>query len=367
MMRVLHVYAGNLYGGVEAMLATFARHGHAVPELETRFALAYDGRLAGELRDAGALVAVVGGARLSRPWTVWGARRRFARALATERPDVAVFHSAWSHGIFAPAARRAGVRVAFWLHDAVSGGAAEARARRTPPDLALCTSAWVSETLPGLFPSVRAEVVHPAVAPPPDHAAERAAVRAELGTDEESVVIVQASRMEPWKGHRPHLEALARLGDRPRWVCWMAGGARRPHELRHAEEMKALAERLGIGGRVRWLGERADVPRLLAAADLLCQPNLGPEPFGITYVEAMYAGLPVVAAATGGALEVVTDATGLLVPAGDAPALAGALGTLAADPALRRRLGEAGPARAAELCDPARQLRRLHDVLGGAA
>jgi len=366
-MRVLHVYAGNLYGGVESMLATFARFGAEVPEMETRFALAYEGRLAGELRDAGAPVAILGGARLSRPWTVWGARRRFARLLAEERPEVAVFHSAWSHGIFAPAARRAGVRVAFWLHDAVAGDAAGARARRTPPDVAVCTSAWTCATLPALFPGVRGEVIHPAVAPPSDLSAERAAVRAELGADEETIVIVQASRMEPWKGHRPHLEALARLGDRPRWACWMAGGAQRPHELQHAGEMRALAERLGIGGRVRWLGERADVPRLLAAADLLCQPNLGPEPFGITYVEAMYAGLPVVAAATGGALETVTAGTGLLVPAGDAPSLAGALRTLASDPALRRRLGEGGPAHARELCDPVQQLRRLHEVLGGAA
>jgi glycosyltransferase involved in cell wall biosynthesis len=367
-MRVLHVYAGNLYGGVERMLATFARHAGAVPEMETRFALAYDGRLAGELRDAGAHVAIVGGARLSRPWTVWSARRRFSRLLAAERPEVAVFHSAWSHGIFAPAARRAGVRVAFWLHDAVSGDGAEARARRTAPDVALSTSAWTGETLRALFPGVRAEVVHPAVAPPPEVSAdERAAVRAELATEEEAIVILQASRMEPWKGHRPHLEALARLGDRPRWTCWMAGGAQRPHEARHEAEMRALAERLGVGGRVRWLGERADVPRLLAAADLLCQPNLGPEPFGITYVEAMYAGLPVVAAATGGALEVVTDATGVLVPSGDASSLANALQNLASDPALRRRLGEAGPARARELCDPARQLRRLHEVLGASA
>lgn len=367
MMRVLHVYAGNLYGGVEAMLATLARARDAVPEMETRFALAYEGRLAEALREAGAMVAIVGGARLSRPWSVWSARRRFARALAADRPDVAIFHSAWSHGIFAPAARRAGVRTAFWLHDATSGDAAETRARRTPPDLALCTSAYAAGTLPALFPGVRAEVVHPAVAAPPDLSAGRAEVRAELKTDADDVVIVQASRMEPWKGHRVHLEALARLGDRPRWTCWIAGGAQRPHEQRHAEEMRALAERLGIGRRVRWLGERSDVPRLLAAADLLCQPNLGPEPFGITYVEAMYAGLPVVTAATGGALEIVTPETGLLVPAGDAPSLAGALRTLAGDPALRARLGAAGPARAAELCDPARQLRRLHDVLGGGA
>ena len=366
-MRVLHVYAGNLYGGVEAMLSTLARARDAVPEMETRFALAYDGRLAEELRAAGADPAILGGARLSRPWSVWAARRRFARALAANQPDVAIFHSAWSHGIFAPAARKAGVRVAFWLHDAPAGDAAEARARRTPPDLGICTSAWVWGRFPLLFRGIMPEVVHPAVAAPADFSAERAAVREELSTGADDVVIVQASRMEPWKGHRTHLEALARLGDRPRWSCWMAGGAQRPHEQRHLEEMRALAERLGIGRRVRWLGERTDVPRLLAAADLLCQPNLASEPFGITYVEAMYAGLPVVAAETGGALEIVTPETGLVVPADNAPALAGALRTLATDPALRARLGAAGPARAAELCDPAQQLRRLHDILGGDA
>jgi glycosyltransferase involved in cell wall biosynthesis len=364
-MRVLHVYAGNLYGGVESMLATFARQRDLVPEMEPAFALAFDGRLADELRAAGARVDVVGGARLSRPWTVWGARRRLGEVLRARRPDVAVFHSAWSHGIFAPAAKRLRIPAVFWLHDAVSGGAAERLARRAWPAGIVCTSAYVRETLPKLFPAGWAEVIHPAV-PSPDvapHVSERAAVRAELGTSPDAVVIVQASRMEPWKGHRPHLEALGRLRDDPRWTCWMAGGARRPHERVHGDEMRALAESLGIADRVRWLGERSDVPRLLAAADVLCQPNLGPEPFGMTYVEAMYAGLPVVASDLGGAREIVDERTGLRVPTGDVPALADALASLVGDAGMRARLGGAGPARARELCDPARQMRHLAEFL----
>jgi glycosyltransferase involved in cell wall biosynthesis len=367
MMRVLHVYAGNLYGGVEAMLATFARHRVLAPEMEPRFALAYDGRLARELREAGAAVDVVGGARLSRPWTVWRARRRFAQVLNEAAPDVAVFHSAWAHGIFAPAARRAGVPAVFWLHDALSGAPAERLARRTPPALAICTSEFVRGTLPRLFAHARAEVVYPSVPPPPDFHPDRAAVRAELGTAEDSVVVVQASRMEPWKGHRVHLEALGRLRGDPRWTAWIAGGAARPHELRHAAEMRELAARLGIAERVRWLGERSDVPRLLAAADLLCQPNLGPEPFGITFVEAMYAGLPVVGAALGGTREIVTPDTGALVAPGEAAAVADALSRLIGDAPLRRRLGAAGAARARELCDPARQMRRMRALFADVA
>jgi len=363
-MRVLHVYAGNLYGGVEAMLATIARHRHLVPGMETRFALAYKGRLSRELRGIGAPVAMVGGARISRPWTVWSARRAMAKVLMSEKPDISIFHSAWTHGVFAPAAERAGVPAVFWLHDAVSGGAAERLARRTRPRLAICTSEFVRATLTKLFgATVESTVIHPPVAPPAETRDERAAVRAELETAEDSVVVVQASRMEPWKGHRVHLEALGRLRGDPRWTCWLAGGAQRPHELRHRDAMRALAASLGIAGRVRWLGERADVPRLLAAADVLCQPNLGPEPFGITFVEAMYAALPVVGAALGGAREIVTGATGFLVPPGDAVATAEVLRTLVGDRETRVRLGAAGPARARELSDPERQMRRLHDIL----
>ena len=367
LMRILHVYAGNLYGGVEAMLATFARERHRVPELEPRFALAFEGRLARELREAGAHVETVGAARLSRPWTVWRARRRLLETIERARPEVAVLHSAWAWAVFAPAVRRAGVPAVFWLHDAVSGGGAERMARRTPARLAVCTSRFVQGTLPRLFPHARGEVVYPSVPAPRDFSAERAAVRAELGTADDAVVIVQASRMEPWKGHRVHLEALGRIAGDPRWTCWLAGGAQRPAELKHLGEMRALAERLGIGGRVHWLGERGDVPRLLAAAELLCQPNLGPEPFGMTYVEAMHARLPVIAAATGGALEIVTPSDGLLVPSADVEATADALRRLIGDAELRARLGAAGPARARELCDPEGQMRRLHRLLGEVA
>jgi glycosyltransferase involved in cell wall biosynthesis len=77
----------------------------------------------------------------------------------------------------------------------------------------------------------------------------------------------------------------------------------------------------------------------------------------------MYAGLPVVATALGGATEVVDASCGLLVPPGDAPALAAALRRMIEDPVERRRLGAAGPARAHALCDPGAQIGRLRELL----
>lgn len=368
MPRVLHCYSGNLYGGIEAMLVTLARCRALAPGLEPHFALCYEGRLADELRAAGARVHPLPPARLSLPWAVLAARRALRRALAEARPDVVVCHAPWSHALFAPTARRAGRPLAFWQHDfAGAGDWPERLASRTRPDLVVANSRSTVATSPRLFPGVRAEVVYCPVAapePPIDRAAARAELRDELGTPADARVVIQASRLERWKGHVSLLEALGRLRDRPDWVAWFAGGAQRPHEKIYFDELRAGAESLGIAHRVRFLGQRNDVPRLMAAADIHCQPNTGPEPFGIGYVEALYAGLPVVGTRMGGAAEIVTDECGILVPPGDVGALADALGRLVDDDGLRERLGSAAPARALALCDPAAVLGRLDGLLG---
>jgi glycosyltransferase involved in cell wall biosynthesis len=169
-------------------------------------------------------------------------------------------------------------------------------ARRTEPQLILCNSRFTEDTLITLYPGVRTEVIYPPVAPPnPVELRAREAVRCELDTSPEAVVIIQASRLEEWKGHRALLNGLGLVRDLPDWTCWIVGGVQRAHEAPYLEALKILAADLRISERVRFVGQRSDVPRLLAAADIFCQPNSGPEPFGIVFVEALYAGLPVVA------------------------------------------------------------------------
>ena len=96
---------------------------------------------------------------------------------------------------------------------------------------------------------------------------------------------------------------------------------------------------------------------------VLCY-NLGPEPFGITYVEALYAGLPVVATAMGGVLEIVDESCGVLSPVEDVSSLAVTLRELIEDGERRARLAYAAPARAKKISDPGAQMLQLHDVLG---
>jgi glycosyltransferase involved in cell wall biosynthesis len=368
-MRVLHVGSGNLFGGIEALLLTLARQRGLCPDLEPHFALCFAGRLSRELGAAGVAVRLLGAARASRPWTVWRARRRLRELLTQRAFDVVICHGCWPHALFAPVVRRRGLPLVFWAHDRPGGRHwTERWAGLSRPDLVLANSLGTRAGVPGLFPGVRSAVAYLPVAPPavPDRDEARRQVREALGTPGDAVVVVMASRLEPLKGHAVLLAALAALAGVPGWVCWVAGGTQRPDEAAYLAGLRAAAARAGLGGRVRFLGQRADVPRLLAAADVYCQPNTGPESFGVAFVEALYAGLPVVTSAHGGALEIVHDGCGILVPPRDVPALADALARLIGDPDLRRRQGQGGPARAAELCDPAVRMAALGELLRAA-
>jgi glycosyltransferase involved in cell wall biosynthesis len=350
---VLHVHSGNLYGGVESFLRTLAREQRGAPGPSHAFALCFDGRLGQELREEGASVALLGGARVSRPWTVWRARAALAELLRRERYEAVVCHSPWSQAIFGPVVRSAGRPLVFFQHDALEGKHwLERWARVTPPDLGISNSRFTAGTLRNVYPAVPGKVRYLPVVPPASASGEaRARVRSELGTGVDDVVIIQACRMEAWKGHRLLLEALGRLRPVPGWMLWVAGGAQRPYEARYLAGLEALASELGIRERVRFLGQRSDVPRLLRAADIHCQPNLGPEPFGIAFIEALQARLPVVTTAMGGPLEIIDSSCGVLVAPRPEP-LAEALRRLVESPEERRRLGAAGPARAEVLCEP---------------
>jgi glycosyltransferase involved in cell wall biosynthesis len=346
-------------------MSTLARSRDACPAMESEFALCFEGRLADELRDAGANVHALGGARVRSPLSVRRARLALGRLLARERFDVAVCHSAWSQAVLGPAVRAAGLPLVLWLHAATDGRHwLERWARRTRPDAVVCNSRFTADALPRLYRGVRAEVVYCPVAPPARvPSEERARAREELDTPPAATVVVQVSRMEPGKGHSAHLRALGQLRDIPDWVCWMVGGSQRGAEGVYEAGLRAEARRLGIHERVRFTGQRGDVPRLLAAADIYCQPNLTPDSFGLTFAEALHARLPVVTTAIGGALEIVDDSCGLLVPSGDERGLADALRRLLEDAPLRDRLGTRGPTHAAALCDPTSRLRQLENVL----
>jgi glycosyltransferase involved in cell wall biosynthesis len=351
------------------MLAALARHQGACPELRQEFALCFEGRLQRELASLGAATYSLGPARVSRPHTVLRGRRELRRLLAARGFDALVFHSAWSYAIFAPVAAGVQLPVAFWMHGTTAGKHwSERWARRVDPDVLICNSHFTASGAAALYPNRSAHVVYCPLElkPGPLPMEKRLRLRAELDTPAGAVAIVQVSRIERGKGHLLHLEALAALKSLPDWVCWFAGGPQRSEETAYFEEIRNAALRWGISGRVRFMNERRDVPMLLAAADIYCQPNIKTESFGVTLVEALNAALPVVTTDIGAANEIVDDACGILVAPGDAAQIAGTLRRLIEDASLRRRLGQAGPARARLLCDSTTRIKEFSAILAGA-
>lgn len=362
-MKVLHLVSGNLYGGVEAMLVTLARHQHAAPGMTPLYALCFDGRLRRELESTGYPPAMLGEVRTSRPWTIRRARRKLELLLRTQPIDVAACHGAWTHVMFGPVLRRSSVPFALFLHDVARGRHwVEHWARRTRPDAIVANSAFTAATSSALFEDLAARVFHCPVPPPSAVSAEeRQRVRSELGVRADQVVIIQASRMQPWKGQREHLLTLAGLRHLPTWISLQVGGPQRSSEEPYFTALERLARELCIADRVKFLGQRSDVPRLLAAADIHFQPNEGPEPFGIAFVEAMLAGLPVVTYRRGAVPEVLGAAEGFLCSSRSE--LASALSSLLVSPDQRRQMGESARRRAVTICHPSHRLPALEQLL----
>ena len=363
-MRVLHVYSGNLYGGIESILVTIARRG-GTTSIRHEFALCFEGRLSAELNAAGATVHQLGAVSMRRPHSVAAARRALGGLVRGGTFDRVICHAPWSQGVFGGVVRRAGCPLVFWAHDVMTGRHwTERLARRAAPELAICNSSFTGRSLDRLYQGIPSLVLYaPVELPQPVTDAVRLHLRASLETTPETVVVAQACRSEEWKGHEQLLDALAALRGVPGWIWWQIGGAQRPHERAFLERLRVKAAREGIGDRIRWLGERSDVGRLLAAADLYCQPNLEPEPFGIAFVEALAAGLPVLTTRQGAAEEIVDATCGVLVPPAQPAALAASLRDLVTNSGRRHELAAQARERASRLCDPATQLQRLSGAL----
>jgi glycosyltransferase involved in cell wall biosynthesis len=366
-MKVLHIGAGNLFGGVERMLLTLALERNGARGVESHFALSFEGQLSRMLLESGAPVRMLGEVRARAAWSIARARAKLRFLLMAERYDVVVCHMAWCQAIFGPVVRQLLVPQVFWLHDVPGLHWVNLWAGCSPPDLAICNSRFTRSHLSRIFPRSKAEVVYCPVRNPAADGAVPGRMRGELATPAGSVTIIHASRMEAGKGHRALLAALARLAHVPEWCCWIVGGPQRESERWYFDSLAKRSQTMGLSARVRFFGQREDVPLLMRLADIHCQPNEHPEAFGIAFIEALYSGLPVVTTRMGGATEIVDDSCGRLVSPRNVQELSDVLAALIRDSGLRRQLGLAGPEHARALCGPATQLSRIRDVLAGVA
>jgi glycosyltransferase involved in cell wall biosynthesis len=166
------------------------------------------------------------------------------------------------------------------------------------------------------------------------------------GVPEGAAVVGVVGRLNPIKGHTYIVAAWPEVAKRFPEARLVLVGPSRPADL---ERLQAEARRTGRADRIVFLGQRGDVPRLLPLMDVVAVPSLT-EGFSNVVIEAGAAGRPVVATRVGGNPEAIVEGeTGLLVPARDPGALAGAILSLLGDPERGRRMGEAARRRIASL------------------
>jgi glycosyltransferase involved in cell wall biosynthesis len=165
----------------------------------------------------------------------------------------------------------------------------------------------------------------------------------ELEIKRDGVVIGQIGRITHWKGQELLLKSIAiALKKNPNLTLVFLGSSI-PGDDSYMAILRDKIIQLGLSDKVLFLPFTEKAQLILQSFDILVVPSLQPEPFGLVILEGMLSGLPVIASAHGGPLEIIIEGkTGLFFPPGDEVALANAIIKLASDPVFRRKMGEEG-------------------------
>lgn len=212
----------------------------------------------------------------------------------------------------------------------------------------IAVSVAIADRFAGVRGADRVRVVRP-VGPPPAPSRTAAKVRADLGIAADAPLVVTVARLHPQKGLPTLLRAAAALRARVPDVRVVVVGEGPDHAA-----LTALATELGVADTVLLAGPSPDAADELAAADVVAMCSRW-ESGPLAVAEALALGRPVVATPVGFVPELIDDGvSGRIVPVGDPPALAGALGDVLADPEGAARMAEAGRRAVGEALGPDR-------------
>lgn len=356
-MKVALVIGSLAGGGSERQIIEFVRSAHPRHAECVVVCLGDEGPLAGEVRECGARVVSARLPRVARV-TCRGAAvlgvARLVRILRRERPDVVYAFLFWGYTLALPAAAVAApraLRVAGRRShpDCDAPGRRGLRRARVLADRlchgVIANSDAVAAVWTGVTPSLRSKmhVVPNGVRTINASGSPRVGARP---------VVICVANLIAYKGHATLLEAAARIAETDRrWSLLLVGDG-----PERAAIERGIAQR-GIGDIVEVLGWRRDVDTLLARSDVVVLPSLS-EGLPNAVMEGMAHGLPVAASDVGGVASLLGGGAGVVVPPGDAPALADALRGLLDDPAGRVEMGR----RALALAHERYGIERMRDA-----
>ena len=342
--------AGRL-GGAERLLETVLPH--ALDAGIAPHVIFFEhGPLATALGAKGIRTTVIPVARPNDPLLAVRTIARLRRLIARDDPEVVLAWLPRAHTWLAPAAvlaRRAD-RLVWWQHHISRGERLEIVATLLPARCVIATSDAAAEAQRARRPRRSCTVIRPGIdLPAASDASARADLRARLGIPPGRTIVGIAGRLVRWKGHERFVDAVALLHRSGRDVAGLVvGGVAYGIDGGLPERQRRRAEAAGLADRVVFTDHTDDPLTHIALMDVLVSATVG-EPFGLTLVEAMAVGTPVVAVGHAGPAEIVMPGvSGVLTPDGQPESIAAAVAALLDDDELRERVRAGGRARVEE-------------------
>ena len=196
-------------------------------------------------------------------------------------------------------------------------------------------------------------------------------VRREFHCTSDQILIGHIARIDWWKGHEVFIEALASVANKNNKVKgFIIGGLAELNYNRSKRYLKTLinnVKRLGLEEKIIFTGHRSDIPVVLSALDIVVHASSIPEPFGLTVIEGMAAGKPVVATRAGGVLDIIENGVnGYLVPCRDPEKLAETIVKILSEKDQAKRIGTNARKRVSEkftLKQQISSLQQLYDTI----
>jgi glycosyltransferase involved in cell wall biosynthesis len=309
--KVLHIATDTSFGGVERMILGIAEN-RSIAKCEHDFFLCFNGLLYERLIKIRQNVSLAGPVSFRNPFSVMMAKLRLKKLLADRRPDVLVCHGEWVFRVFGATIRKAGVRLALMMHS-IPGKEGYldclTKFKANLPDIALANSLVTLTNAKTFRKKYKTLLCYPVclLGNVSQRCDLRKKVRAQLGIAASKRVILSAGRFEEWKGYSVLIEAVDILRGKYDLVILIASKPRGKYEKEFYNRLTEKCKQSHLCKIIHWLGHQDYMDGLYAAADVYCQPNLSPESFGMTFVEAQAMGCPVVTTKIGGALETVEE------------------------------------------------------------
>jgi glycosyltransferase involved in cell wall biosynthesis len=352
-------------GGAQSVLWAFLRHVDR-RRVEPAVAFLAEGRFADDVMGLGVPTTILPTTRLRRGGSAVRTIRALRRLLTDERPDLVLAWGPKPQVYVGPACRLEGIqRRAVWRATELPQAAVHRLAMALPTSAIVCATGFVARAHERLRPRRRIVVSHPGVDPtPPPRDDELERLRTRHGIRRDAFVVGTLGRLVPVKRHDRLLRLVAALrGQGHDAQALIVGGDEQRFAPGHETSLKRLAGELGLGDDAIFTGHTHSPGAYLGAMDVFVSSAVD-EGFGAAVVEALAAGVPVVAVDRGGPTEIVEHGrSGLLADAASEESLLESVRRVLTEPQLREELSRGGRARYESTFTGAAGAERLTNVL----